>query len=108
MEQGTAYQDELGVTVLADIATRDEAVQAAKAGAAAVLSTMWGYMEETGQVLAYEPCFIAELAGARIVFKFPFILPRAVSRRSSLMPSAKQFVSLDQGASAGVGHLENG
>ena len=93
LERVRRIKDELGVPVLADIAMLNEAVQAAKAGADAVPSTMRGYTEETCQALAFEPPFVAELAGAQIVFKFPLILPRAVSRRSSLMPSAKQFVT---------------
>ena len=55
---------ELGVPVLADIATVDEAVQAAGAGADAVLSTMRGYTAETQHATAFEPSFIAELVQA--------------------------------------------
>ena len=54
-------KDELGIPVLADIATVEEAVQAAKAGADAVLSTMRGYTPETEHVLAFEPSFITQL-----------------------------------------------
>ncbi|MGD1103551.1 MAG: putative N-acetylmannosamine-6-phosphate 2-epimerase [Terriglobia bacterium] len=57
-------KDELGVPVLADIATVEEAVQAAQAGADAVLSTLRGYTPETQQVRAFEPSFIAQLARA--------------------------------------------
>jgi predicted NBD/HSP70 family sugar kinase/putative N-acetylmannosamine-6-phosphate epimerase len=57
-------KQELGVPVLADIATFEEAVQAAHAGADAVLSTMRGYTAETQCVVAFEPSFIAELVGA--------------------------------------------
>jgi glucokinase len=52
---------ELGVPVLADIATLEEAVQAAKAGADAVLSTLRGYTPETRHVTRFEPSFIADL-----------------------------------------------
>jgi N-acetylmannosamine-6-phosphate 2-epimerase / N-acetylmannosamine kinase len=55
---------ELGVPVFADIATVEEAVQAAQAGADAVLSTMRGYTAETQHVRAFEPGFIAELVQA--------------------------------------------
>lgn len=57
-------KDELGVPVLADIATVEEAVQAASAGADAVLSTMRGYTSETRHVLSFEPSFIAQLSQA--------------------------------------------
>src|SRR5208282_1892581 len=57
-------KEELGVPVLADIATVEEAVQAAKAGADAVLSTLRGYTPETRHVLAFEPSFIARLIRA--------------------------------------------
>ncbi|MGA3326194.1 MAG: putative N-acetylmannosamine-6-phosphate 2-epimerase, partial [Terriglobia bacterium] len=57
-------REELGVPVLADIATVEEAVQAAKAGADAVLSTLRGYTPETRHVLAFEPSFIAQLIRA--------------------------------------------
>jgi N-acetylmannosamine-6-phosphate 2-epimerase/N-acetylmannosamine kinase len=55
---------ELGVPALADIATVEEAVQAAGAGADAVLSTLRGYTPETQHVTAFEPSFIAELVRA--------------------------------------------
>jgi N-acetylmannosamine-6-phosphate 2-epimerase/N-acetylmannosamine kinase len=51
----------LGVPVLADIATVEEAVQATEAGADAVLSTLRGYTSETSHVVEFEPSFIAEL-----------------------------------------------
>jgi len=57
----TRIKQELGVPVLADIATIEEAVQAAQAGADAVLSTLRGYTLETDHVHAFEPSFIAEL-----------------------------------------------
>lgn len=53
---------ELGVPVLADIATVDEALAAVNAGADMVLSTMRGYTDETAAVRAFEPEFIRELA----------------------------------------------
>jgi N-acetylmannosamine-6-phosphate 2-epimerase/N-acetylmannosamine kinase len=55
---------ELGVPVLADIATVEEAVQAAQAGADAVLSTLRGYTRETREERAFEPSFIAQLVQA--------------------------------------------
>jgi N-acetylmannosamine-6-phosphate 2-epimerase/N-acetylmannosamine kinase len=54
-------RQELGVPVLADIATIEEAVQAAQAGADAVLSTMRGYTPETHHARAFESAFIAQL-----------------------------------------------
>jgi glucokinase len=57
-------REELRVPVLADIATVEEAVQAAQAGADAVLSTLRGYTPETRQVRAFEPSFIAQLVQA--------------------------------------------
>lgn len=55
---------QLGVPVLADIATVEEAVLAAEAGADYVLSTMRGYTEETAQVKEFEPGFIEALVRA--------------------------------------------
>jgi N-acetylmannosamine-6-phosphate 2-epimerase/N-acetylmannosamine kinase len=64
LERLRRIKAELGVPVLADIATFDEALEAAKAGADAVLSTLRGYTEETQQVQAFDPRFIAELVRA--------------------------------------------
>ena len=55
-------REELGVPALADIATVEEALAAADAGADAVLTTMRGYTPETEQVKAFDPRFIEELA----------------------------------------------
>jgi N-acetylmannosamine-6-phosphate 2-epimerase/N-acetylmannosamine kinase len=57
-------RNEIGVPVLADIATVEEAVQAAEAGADAVLSTLRGYTSETRHVEDFEPAFIGELVRA--------------------------------------------
>ncbi|MCC6861094.1 MAG: putative N-acetylmannosamine-6-phosphate 2-epimerase [Bryobacterales bacterium] len=54
----------LGVPVLADIATVEEAVAAARAGADFVLSTMRGYTEETAAVQEFQPGFIRDLVAA--------------------------------------------
>ena len=51
----------LGVPAWADIATIDEAIEAARAGADAVLSTLRGYTDDTADVSKFEPSFIAEL-----------------------------------------------
>ncbi|HEY3456597.1 MAG TPA: putative N-acetylmannosamine-6-phosphate 2-epimerase [Bryobacteraceae bacterium] len=52
---------ELGVPVMADIATLEEAIAAEQAGAELVASTMRGYTEETEHLRAFEPSFIAAL-----------------------------------------------
>lgn len=56
---------ELGVLVMADVATLAEAVAAEEAGAGVIASTMRGYTAETASISLFEPVFIAELA-ARI------------------------------------------
>ncbi len=53
---------ELGVPVVADIATVEEALQAIVAGADAVSSTLRGYTEDTAHINKFDPAFIAELA----------------------------------------------
>ncbi|MGH9937760.1 MAG: putative N-acetylmannosamine-6-phosphate 2-epimerase, partial [Blastocatellia bacterium] len=55
---------ELRVPALADIATVEEAVAAAEAGADCVLSTMRGYTPETEQCRGFDPEFIAMLKSA--------------------------------------------
>lgn len=57
-------KQQLGVPVFADIATVEEAIAAARAGADFTLSTMRGYTAETQHVQCFEPAFIAELAQA--------------------------------------------
>jgi N-acetylmannosamine-6-phosphate 2-epimerase / N-acetylmannosamine kinase len=52
----------LHVPVWADIATFDEAIEAERAGADAVLSTLRGYTDETAGVSGFEASFIAALA----------------------------------------------
>lgn len=64
LERLRRVKQELGVAVLADIATVNEAVRAAEAGADAVLSTLRGYTAETSQVRAFEPSFIVDLVRA--------------------------------------------
>ena len=54
-------KSELGVPVLADIATLDEARRAAEAGADFVLSTLRGYTDNTREIRQFEPPFIAQL-----------------------------------------------
>jgi glucokinase len=53
---------ELGIPVLADIATVEEALQAAEAGADFVLSTMRGYTAETKEATTFDASFIEKLA----------------------------------------------
>lgn len=55
-------QHGLGVPVMADVATLEEATAAEKAGADLVASTMRGYTAETHSVQAFEPQFIAALS----------------------------------------------
>ena len=64
LERLRRIREELAVPVLADIATVDEAVRAAAAGADAILSTLRGYTRETRNVKKFEHGFIAELVGA--------------------------------------------
>jgi N-acetylmannosamine-6-phosphate 2-epimerase/N-acetylmannosamine kinase len=64
LERLARIKRELGVTVLADIATVEEAVAAEQAGADAVLSTMRGYTDETAHTTGFEPDFIAQLVRA--------------------------------------------
>jgi len=52
---------ELKIPVLADIATLDDAMSAAEAGADAVLSTMRGYTDDTAHIRAFDSDFIREL-----------------------------------------------
>jgi putative N-acetylmannosamine-6-phosphate epimerase len=52
---------ELKIPVLADIATLDDAMSAAEAGAGAVLSTMRGYTDDTAHIRAFDSEFIREL-----------------------------------------------
>ncbi len=61
-ERVRRIQEELRVPVMADIATVEEAIAAAEAGAALVASTMRGYTQETAAVESFEESFIAELA----------------------------------------------
>lgn len=63
LERLKRVRRELGLPVLADIATMEEAEAAAAAGADFVLSTMRGYTEETHALAGvFEPEFIAQLA----------------------------------------------
>jgi N-acetylmannosamine-6-phosphate 2-epimerase / N-acetylmannosamine kinase len=61
LERVHRIRTELGVPVVADIATIEEAVAAAEAGADLVASTMRGYTEDTASVVSFEPKFIAAL-----------------------------------------------
>lgn len=61
IERVRKIRSELGVPVLADIATVEEALAAADAGADFVLSTMRGYTTETQQIQAFDLPFIHEL-----------------------------------------------
>jgi len=62
IERLRRIRNELGVPVLADIATLDEALTAAYAGADFVLSTLRGYSEDTAHVNEFDAGFIRALA----------------------------------------------
>jgi glucokinase-like ROK family protein len=64
LERLRRIKNELGVPVLADVATVNEAVRAVEAGADVVLSTLRGYTAETRHVKTFEPSFIAGLVRA--------------------------------------------
>jgi predicted NBD/HSP70 family sugar kinase/putative N-acetylmannosamine-6-phosphate epimerase len=64
LERLARIRAELGVPVMADIATVEEAVAAARAGADVVASTMRGYTVETAHVERFEPAFITALVAA--------------------------------------------
>jgi len=64
LERLRRIKAELHVPALADIATVEEAVAAAEAGADCVLSTMRGHTSETEQFGSFDPEFIAALRSA--------------------------------------------
>jgi len=64
LERLERIRRELAALVMADVATVEEAVSAAAAGADLVASTLRGYTTETEAVTKFEPAFIAELARA--------------------------------------------
>jgi glucokinase-like ROK family protein len=53
---------ELGVPVMADIATLDEALAAQQAGADLIATTLRGYTAETAEVRAFDPAFVRLVA----------------------------------------------
>lgn len=61
LERVRQIRRDLGVIVVADIATEDEAAAAVQAGAQCVLSTMRGYTDETADLQKFDPQFIASL-----------------------------------------------
>lgn len=62
LERLRRIKQELALPVLADISTVDEGLEAARAGADFVLSTMRGYTPETAHIAAFEPSFIEQLS----------------------------------------------
>jgi glucokinase-like ROK family protein len=64
LERLARIKAELKVPVLADIATVEEAEDAVRAGADAVLSTMRGYTDNTAFVTRFDPRFIEALVAA--------------------------------------------
>jgi putative N-acetylmannosamine-6-phosphate epimerase len=67
LERVGRIRQELKVPVLADIATLDEALAAAQAGADFVLSTMRGYTDETSRIRSFDLPFIRELVRDSLV-----------------------------------------
>jgi putative N-acetylmannosamine-6-phosphate epimerase len=61
LDRVARIRSDLGVPVLADIATLDEALAAADAGADLVLTTMRGYTEETAHIRGFDLPFLEEL-----------------------------------------------
>jgi putative N-acetylmannosamine-6-phosphate epimerase len=61
IERLQQIRTELRIPAMADIATVDEALAAADAGADAVLSTMHGYTEDTAHVRGFDLQFIRDL-----------------------------------------------
>jgi len=57
-------RSDLGVPVLADIATLDEAIAAADAGADFVLTTMRGHTVETAHIRGFDLPFLEELVAS--------------------------------------------
>ncbi|HEX8985136.1 MAG TPA: putative N-acetylmannosamine-6-phosphate 2-epimerase, partial [Bryobacteraceae bacterium] len=64
LERLARIRAELGLPVMADVATLEEAVAAAEAGADVVASTMRGYTAETAHVRCFEPDFVAAVVRA--------------------------------------------
>jgi N-acylglucosamine-6-phosphate 2-epimerase len=64
LERVARIRSDLGVPVLADIATLDEALAAADAGADFVLTTMRGHTEETTHILGFDLPFLEELVAS--------------------------------------------
>ncbi|NJD20331.1 MAG: putative N-acetylmannosamine-6-phosphate 2-epimerase [Gemmatimonadetes bacterium] len=61
LERLARIRSQLGVPVLADIATLDEALAAAAAGADLVLTTMRGHTEDTAHIPGFDLPFLAAL-----------------------------------------------
>jgi putative N-acetylmannosamine-6-phosphate epimerase len=55
---------DLGVPVMADIATLDEALAAQQAGADLIATTLRGYTTETEEIRAFDAEFVRQLAGS--------------------------------------------
>jgi len=62
LERLRRIRAELGVPVMADIATLDEALVAQAAGAELVATTLRGYTRETADIRSFDPAFVTLLA----------------------------------------------
>ena len=62
MDRVRRIKAELGVPVMADIATLDEALAAQDAGADLVATTLRGYTAETAEIRSFDPAFVSLLA----------------------------------------------
>ncbi len=86
LDRIASIRRKLGVPVLADIATREEAAAAEQAGAEMVLSTMRGYTDETAAIKRFQPEFIAQLRGAVHV---PVIAEEMIGRPEEAQSAAR-------------------
>lgn len=99
----------LRVPVLADIATEEEAISAAGAGADFVLSTMRGYSAETVKIRVFKPAFITRLSArlsvpviAEGMIATPAPARTAITRPHELTRSFEQAIQTDTAHCIGI------